>query len=62
MKGHKWFAAIYDRMLAPQEKKFLDSIRADMLSDVTGDVLEIGAGTGACFGCAAVSGRARRCG
>ena len=49
MKGHKWFAAIYDRMLAPQEKKFLDAIRSEMLSDVSGEVLEIGAGTGANF-------------
>lgn len=49
MKGHKWFAAIYDRMLASQEKKFLDALRAEMLSDVAGDVLEVGAGTGANF-------------
>ena len=49
MKGHKWFAAIYDKMLASQEKKFLGAIRQDMLKDVKGDVLEIGAGTGANF-------------
>lgn len=49
MKGHKWFAAIYDRMLASEEKKFLGAIRAEMLKDVTGDVLEIGAGTGINF-------------
>jgi ubiquinone/menaquinone biosynthesis C-methylase UbiE len=49
MKGHKWFAAIYDKMLASEEKKFLGAIRGEMLKDVKGDVLEIGAGTGANF-------------
>src|SRR5574341_1638091 len=49
MRGHKWFAAIYDRMMASQEKKFLGAVRQDMLKDVSGDVLEIGAGTGANF-------------
>ncbi len=49
MKGHKWFAAVYDKMLASQEKKFLGATRAEMLKDVTGEVLEIGAGTGANF-------------
>jgi len=49
MKGHRWFAAIYDKMLASEEKKFLGAIRREMLSDLTGEVLEIGAGTGANF-------------
>jgi ubiquinone/menaquinone biosynthesis C-methylase UbiE len=49
MKGHKWFAAIYDKMLASEEKKYLGAIREDMLKDVSGDVLEVGAGTGANF-------------
>jgi len=49
MKGHKWFAAIYDRMMAPEEKKFFGAIREEMLKDVSGEVLEIGAGTGANF-------------
>ncbi|MEX0684221.1 MAG: class I SAM-dependent methyltransferase [Dehalococcoidia bacterium] len=48
MKGHKWFAAIYDRMMAPGEK-LLGPIRQEMLGDVSGEVLEIGAGTGANF-------------
>jgi ubiquinone/menaquinone biosynthesis C-methylase UbiE len=34
-------------MLASEEKKFLGAIREEMLHDVMGDVLEIGAGTGA---------------
>jgi ubiquinone/menaquinone biosynthesis C-methylase UbiE len=49
MKGHKWFAAIYDRMMASEEKKFFGAIREEMLKDVTGEVLEVGAGTGANF-------------
>jgi len=49
MKGHKWFAAVYDRMMAPGEKKFFAAVRRDMLADLSGDVLEIGAGTGANF-------------
>lgn len=49
MKGHKWFAARYDRMLAFQEKRYLGAVREDLLKDVNGAVLEIGAGTGANF-------------
>ncbi len=49
MKGHKWFAAIYDRMMASEERKVFGAIREEMLKDVTGEVLEIGAGTGANF-------------
>jgi ubiquinone/menaquinone biosynthesis C-methylase UbiE len=49
MKGHKWFAAIYDRMMAPEEKRFFGAIREEMLRDVDGEVLEIGAGTGVNF-------------
>ena len=49
MKGHKWFAAIYDRMAASEEKKFMGALRSEMLGEVTGRVLEIGAGTGLNF-------------
>jgi ubiquinone/menaquinone biosynthesis C-methylase UbiE len=49
MKGHKWFAALYDRMAVSEEKKFLGAVRRDLLRDLTGDVLEIGAGTGMNF-------------
>jgi ubiquinone/menaquinone biosynthesis C-methylase UbiE len=49
MKGHKWFAAIYDKMSASEERKFLGAIREEMVGGVTGDVLEVGAGTGANF-------------
>ena len=48
-KGHRWFAATYDRMSRSEEKGFLGDMRRSLLSEVTGDVLEIGAGTGANF-------------
>jgi ubiquinone/menaquinone biosynthesis C-methylase UbiE len=49
MKGHKWFAARYDSMLSYMEKKFLADVRRDLLAGITGEVLEIGAGTGLNF-------------
>lgn len=49
MKGHKWFAAIYDKISAAEEKKYMGAVRSEMLKDVTGRVLEIGAGTGLNF-------------
>lgn len=48
-KGHKWFAALYDGMNRSEEKGFLGEMRRQLLAGVTGDVLEIGAGTGANF-------------
>jgi ubiquinone/menaquinone biosynthesis C-methylase UbiE len=48
-KGHRWFAAAYDRMSRSEEKGFLGDMRRSLLSGITGDVLEIGAGTGANF-------------
>lgn len=49
MNGHKWFAALYDSISASEERSFVGPLRADLLADVTGRVLEIGAGTGANF-------------
>jgi ubiquinone/menaquinone biosynthesis C-methylase UbiE len=49
MKGHKWFAAIYDRMAAPEERKFMGAVRAELVGGAQGKVLEIGAGTGLNF-------------
>lgn len=40
-------AAIYDRMNAETEAACLQRWRADLLHDLAGDVLEVGAGTGA---------------
>ncbi len=47
--GHRWFAALYDRMSASEERGFMGRMRRALLSDLRGDVLEIGAGTGANF-------------
>ena len=41
------FAALYDRVLAGPERAGLADARAQLLADASGDVLEIGAGTGA---------------
>jgi ubiquinone/menaquinone biosynthesis C-methylase UbiE len=48
-KGHKWFASLYDRMSRSEERGFLGDMRRALLSGISGDVLEIGAGTGANF-------------
>lgn len=48
-KGHRWFAAIFDRMGRTEERGFLGQMRSHLLLGVSGDVLEIGAGTGANF-------------
>ena len=48
-KGHRWFAAVYDKMNRSEERGFLGEMRRQLLGDLTGDVLEIGAGTGANF-------------
>jgi ubiquinone/menaquinone biosynthesis C-methylase UbiE len=46
--GHRWFAASYDLMTRPSERRF-GAWRQRLLADLRGDVLEIGAGTGANF-------------
>lgn len=48
-KGHRWFAAIYDKMSRSEERGFLREMRKQLLGYLAGDVLEIGAGTGANF-------------
>lgn len=47
-RGHRWFAAIYDRMMRAGERR-VGPMRRELLGDLTGDVLEVGAGTGANF-------------
>lgn len=49
MKGHRWFAAVYDRMMAPAERSFMKDVRKELAGGASGRVLEIGAGTGANF-------------
>jgi ubiquinone/menaquinone biosynthesis C-methylase UbiE len=40
------FAAVYDRLMAASEEAGLRAMRAELLAEAQGDVLEIGAGTG----------------
>lgn len=48
-KGHRWFAAFYDRMTGPGEQRLLSKIRPRIMGEIEGRVLEVGAGTGASF-------------
>ena len=55
-RGHRWFAAVYGWMTWRSEATFMKRIRGQLLGGARGDVLEVGAGTGANFpyycGCA----------
>jgi ubiquinone/menaquinone biosynthesis C-methylase UbiE len=46
-RWQRQFAARYDRCSAPAERRWAAVLRAQLLTDVAGKVLEIGAGTGA---------------
>lgn len=46
-KGHRLFAALYDRLNAAAERGWMGERRAGLLSGARGEVLEIGGGTGA---------------
>jgi ubiquinone/menaquinone biosynthesis C-methylase UbiE len=48
-KGHKWFAAVYDRLSASAERSYMKVIREEIAGGAKGRVLEVGAGTGANF-------------
>jgi ubiquinone/menaquinone biosynthesis C-methylase UbiE len=45
--GHPLVATLYDGMTRPLEKAVLAERRARLLGELTGDILEVGAGTGA---------------
>lgn len=45
-RGHRVFAACYDRLGAAAERSFLGALRADLLRAAGGAVLELGGGTG----------------
>lgn len=47
MAGHPIFAALYDRMLERAERAGFADLRAALVADAAGRVLELGAGTGA---------------
>jgi SAM-dependent methyltransferase len=44
--GHPIFAALYERLLAAEEKAGLREMRAELLAGAGGRVIELGAGTG----------------
>lgn len=46
-RTHPIFAALYDRQFRALERSWLGERRAGLLRDLKGDVLEVGAGTGA---------------
>ena len=46
MPSHRFFAAVYDRMLAGTEKAGLSEMRDALLAEASGRTLELGAGTG----------------
>ncbi len=48
--GHRLFASVYDRLNAQAERGWLGSRRAGLIAQAGGEVLEIGAGTGANLG------------
>jgi len=45
-KGHKWFAALFDKLSESHERTFMKEIRPRIIGGARGRVLEIGAGTG----------------
>src|SRR6201986_4122481 len=54
----KFFALTYDRQMASTERAGLGALRERLLAEASGDVLEIGGGTGAnlpCYGPAVTS-------
>ncbi|MDQ4116925.1 MAG: class I SAM-dependent methyltransferase [Actinomycetota bacterium] len=46
-RGHRVFAAFYDRLVAPLERTVIGPIRTELIGPLTGAVLDVGAGTGA---------------
>jgi len=48
-QGHRWFAALYDRVTACGEKRVGTKLRPRLMGEAQGRVLEIGVGTGASF-------------
>ena len=48
-RGHRWFAALYDPLSKGDERGAMGRRREELLGGVEGDIVEIGAGTGANF-------------
>ena len=49
LKGHRWFAAVYDVLNRGGERRLFAPLRTQIAGGATGQVLEVGAGTGANF-------------
>ena len=49
MRAHPLYAASYDFLTGPTERRILGPIRSTLIGEATGRVLEVGAGTGANF-------------
>ncbi len=49
MRGHPIFAALYDAITRPAERKFLGPHRAYLVGAAQGRVLDVGSGTGINF-------------
>jgi ubiquinone/menaquinone biosynthesis C-methylase UbiE len=48
-RGHRWFAAMYDRTVGGTERALGPRVRPRLMGEAHGRVLEVGAGTGASF-------------
>ena len=48
-RGHRWYAATYDFINRGAERRVLGPMRQWLRGDLSGRVLEVGAGTGANF-------------
>jgi len=48
-RGHRWSAATYDVLIGPGERRLFSKVRSRLLDDLSGRVLEVGAGTGLNF-------------
>jgi hypothetical protein len=46
-RGHRVYAALYDRMTGPLEQGVFGTRRSGLLAGLPGEVLDVGAGTGA---------------
>ena len=46
-QGHRWFAAMYDRLTGAGERRLFKNVRPRIMGEAQGRVLEIGVGTGA---------------
>lgn len=48
-QGHKWFAFLYDPLIASGERSYMRRVREEIMGGARGRVLELGAGTGLSF-------------